>query len=158
MSFEKSRTLASDEAADCYSNEKNKDKRPQWYKESANVTSTGGTRPKLNCTYCGKDNHTVDKCFKKENDDNKSEKENASFSMVMTEATASSAVVGQSRTTLNHNSFIADSGASLHMRFSKDGMVNLEPYVVEVKVGNAEKIYSTDKGKFKGTVNQRDGT
>ena len=36
-------------AADCYSNEKNKDKRPQWYKESANVTSTGGTRPKMNC-------------------------------------------------------------------------------------------------------------
>ena len=67
--------------------------------ESANVTSTGGTRPKLNCTYCGKDNHTVDKCFKKEKDDKKAEKENAAVSMVMTEATASSAVVEQSRIT-----------------------------------------------------------
>ena len=112
----------------------------------------------MNCTYCGKDNHTVDKCFKKEKDDKKAEKENAAVSMVTTEATASSAVVGQLRTTLNHNSFIADSGASSHMRFSKEGMVNLEPYVVEVKVGNAETIYSTDKGKFKGTVVQRDGT
>ena len=55
-------------AADCWGNEKNKDKRPDWYKESANV-STGTTRGKLNCTYCGKDNHTVDRCFKKEKDD-----------------------------------------------------------------------------------------
>ena len=44
------------------------------------------------------------------------------------------------------------------MRFSKEGMVNLVPYVVEVKVGNPETIYSTDKIKFKGTVVQRDGT
>lgn len=146
-------------AADCYSNEKNKDKRPSWYKvESANVASTGNTRPKLSCTYCGKENHSVERCFKKEKDDKKADSENAAVVMVMTEATASSAVVGKTRATLNHNSFIADSGASSHMRFSQDGMTSLEPYVVEVKVGNAETIYSTNKGVFKGTVVQRDGT
>ena len=78
--------------------------------------------------------------------------------IIETSDIASSTVVGKSLTTLNHNSFIADSGASSHLRFSKEGMVDLEPYVVEVKVGNTETIYSTDRGKFNGTVVQRDGT
>ena len=37
-------------------------------------------------------------------------------------------------------------------------MTDLQPYVIEVKVGNADTIYSTDRGTFKGTVVQRDGT
>ena len=85
-------------AADCYSNEKNEDKRSSWYKvESANITSTGNTRPKLNCTYCGKDNHTEDRCFKKEKDNKKNESENAAVVMVVSETTnvVSSTVVGK---------------------------------------------------------------
>ena len=72
--------------------------------------------------------------------------------MVESEAVASSAVVGKSRTTLNHNSFIADLGASSHMRFSKEGMTKLVPYVVEVKVGNSDTIYSTSRGILRGPL------
>jgi hypothetical protein len=53
---------------------------------------------------------------------------------------------------LNHNSFIADSGASSHMRFSHDGMSEMEPYVTAVKVGNSEAIYSESRGQFKGPL------
>ncbi|MGL4342651.1 MAG: reverse transcriptase domain-containing protein, partial [Lactococcus lactis] len=150
-------------AADCWGNEKNKDKRPDWYKEkgeSANLSTGQAPRGNLNCTYCGKNNHTVDRCFKKEKDDKKALSESTAVSMIVVEAgmVASSANVGKQSATLNHHSFIADSGASSHMRFSKEGMTELQPYVVEVKVGNAETIYSTDRGKFTGTVIQRDGS
>ena len=42
-------------------------------KETANLTASddrkpSGDRPKLYCVYCKKDNHTVDRCFKKQKD------------------------------------------------------------------------------------------
>ena len=156
-------------AADCWDNEKNKDKRPSWYKnkntESANVSAgqSGENKGHYHCTYCGKNNHNVDRCFKKQKDDKKSQSEVAEVVMVAIENTSLeynllSKTDNSGATTLNHHSFIADSGASSHMRFSQDGMTELEPYVVEVKVGNSESIYSTSKGKFQGTVIQRDGS
>jgi hypothetical protein len=44
------------------------------------------------------------------------------------------------------------------MRFSKDGMVNLKPFKIAIKVGNAEDIYSEAIGTFKGFVTQKDGS
>jgi hypothetical protein len=44
------------------------------------------------------------------------------------------------------------------MRFSKDGMVNLKPLKIAIKVGNAEDIYSEAIGTFKGLVAQKDGS
>jgi hypothetical protein len=59
---------------DCWSNDKNKSKRPKGYvvrktdtdknTDTANTT-TDGTKAKLYCEYCKKDNHTEDRCFKK---------------------------------------------------------------------------------------------
>jgi hypothetical protein len=45
--------------------------------------------------------------------------------------------------------FLFDSGATSHMRFSKDGMVNLKPLKIAIKVGNAEDICSKATGTFK---------
>jgi hypothetical protein len=44
------------------------------------------------------------------------------------------------------------------MQFSKDGMVNLKPLKIAIKVGNAEDIYSETIGTFKGLVTQKDGS
>jgi hypothetical protein len=44
------------------------------------------------------------------------------------------------------------------MRFSKDGMINLKPLKIAIKVGNAEDIYSEAIGTFKGLVTQKDGS
>jgi hypothetical protein len=74
-------------STDCWDNDKNKSKRPTWYinperkkaSETANFTfstaPTGfpadtanaatGRRPKTVCTYCKKEGHTEDRCFKK---------------------------------------------------------------------------------------------
>jgi hypothetical protein len=53
------------------------------------------------------------------------------------------------------DTFVFDSGATSHMRFSKDGMVNLKPLKIDIKVGIAEDIYSEVIGTFKGLVAQK---
>jgi hypothetical protein len=78
-------------STDCWDNDKNKEKRPKWYKnpeqrkkektETANVAkpkdnttsntanaaaSTNGTRSTYFCDYCKKNGHTEDRCFKKQ--------------------------------------------------------------------------------------------
>jgi hypothetical protein len=53
---------------------------------------------------------------------------------------------------MTHDTFVVDSSATSHMRFSKDGMVNLKPLKTAIKVGNAEDLYSEAVGTFKGLV------
>jgi hypothetical protein len=56
------------------------------------------------------------------------------------------------------DTFVFDSSATSHKRFSKDGMVNLKPLKIAIKVGNAEDIYSEEIGTFKGLVTQKDAS
>jgi hypothetical protein len=53
--------------------------------------------------------------------------------------------------------FIADSGASTHMRNSTQGMYDLEDHTKAVTIDNSDSMYSKYKGKFKGTIIQQDG-
>ena len=39
----------------------------------------------LNCTYCGKNDHTIDRCFKKEKDDKRALSESTAVSMIVVE-------------------------------------------------------------------------
>jgi hypothetical protein len=41
---------------------------------------------------------------------------------------------------MTRDTFVFDSGATSHMWFSKDGMVNLKPLKIAIKVGSAEDI------------------
>jgi hypothetical protein len=59
---------------------------------------------------------------------------------------------------MTRDTFVFDSGATSHMRFSKDAMVNLKPLNIAIKVGNAEDIYSEAIGTFKGLVTQKYGS
>jgi predicted nucleic acid-binding protein len=59
---------------------------------------------------------------------------------------------------MKRNTFVFDSGATSHMRFSKDGMINLKPLKIAIKVGNAEDIYSEAIGTFEGLVTHKDGS
>jgi hypothetical protein len=59
---------------------------------------------------------------------------------------------------ITRDTFVFDSGATSQMRFSKDGMVNLMPLKIAIRVGNAEYIYSEAIGTFKGLVTQKDGS
>jgi hypothetical protein len=50
-----------------------------------------------------------------------------------------------------------DSGATSHMMYSKEGLTNLKPWRVHVKVGSAANIYSEMKGTYRGLVTQEGG-
>jgi hypothetical protein len=58
---------------------------------------------------------------------------------------------------MSSNTFIFDSGATSHMMHSKEGLTNLKPCHVPVKVGNAANIYSEMKGTYHGLVTQEGG-
>jgi hypothetical protein len=52
-------------AANCWESDKNKDKRPSKYKStSASKSDRPDDKKKLCCTYCNKDGHTIDRCFR----------------------------------------------------------------------------------------------
>jgi hypothetical protein len=59
---------------------------------------------------------------------------------------------------MTHDTFVFDSSAPSHMRFSKDSMVNLKHLTIAIKVGNTEDIYSEAIGTFKGLVTQKNGS
>jgi hypothetical protein len=59
---------------------------------------------------------------------------------------------------MTRNTFVFDSGATSHMRFSKDGKINLKPLKITIKVGNAEDINSEAIGTFEGLLTQKDGS
>jgi hypothetical protein len=58
---------------------------------------------------------------------------------------------------MSPNTFIFDSGATSHMMYSKEGLINLKPWRVPAKVGNTANIYSEMKGTYRGLVTQEGG-
>jgi hypothetical protein len=54
------------------------------------------------------------------------------------------------------NTFIADSGATCHMRGSFDGMFNFKPHVSDIMVGYNETMSSVSKGYYNDLVIQKD--
>jgi hypothetical protein len=71
-------------AADCWVSDKNKDKRPSNYKSTpADRSDKSDDKKKLHCTYCNKDGHTMDRCFRKKRNEKKDDKqENAHLVMI----------------------------------------------------------------------------
>jgi hypothetical protein len=169
-------------ADDCWHLDKNKSKRPPNFKplpsnknEAANATTAYKPYNGPPCEICQKTNHPTEKCWNKNNKEpskKKSEKKQDKSSStqepdkdkresMMIAATRQEVEMLMSSTygpsSLTKNTFIADSGASCHMRNSTVGMYDLEEYVQEVTVGNSATILSKYRGKFKGTVIQQDG-
>jgi hypothetical protein len=115
-------------------------------------------------------NHSIAICYKKARNEKNKEgvpkdtpadsKEPAEVMMIA--ATRQEIEVLMSTTigpnSLTINTFIADSGASCHMRNSTAGMYDLEDHVQMITVGNSESMLSKYKGKYKGTIIQQDGT
>ena len=160
-------------AIDCWDNPKNIAKRPKNYNskkgnESATTAKSQTNKP-IHCDYCNKDYHTIDKCFKKQKDDkNKESKtstppvrsEKAEVQLICLSRTEKEMLMlhSNSTTPFTDNTFIADSGATSHMRYSTEGMYNLQPYSTQITVGNNEIMMSQSIGDFKGTLFQQDGT
>ena len=130
-------------AADCWQQEKNKDNRPANFKPKSESAYNVVDQKRKNCTYCGRDNHTVEQCFKKQRD----EKYKPAGNMKETAEIVIMAAEDISRDETK-NLFIADSGATSHMRNSLKGMYDVKDWEVEVKVGNSSTMKSLKKGSF----------
>ena len=134
-------------ASDCWELDKNKSRRPANYKarESAAFLSTqansaGGGKTYPPCGYCKKIGHSEDRCFKKQNDARKSGTTESTEKATTTTAKVPLLIcIGKGNTEalmqnttgdyeFTDNTFIADSGATSHMRYSKIGMTDLIPY------------------------------
>ena len=64
----------------------------------------------------------------------------------------------ESAPTVSPTTFIADSGATSHMRSSLEGMYDLEDHNVEVTIGDKTNMNCCQMGKYKGMVQLYDGT
>jgi hypothetical protein len=63
-------------AVDCWVSDKNKDKRPSNNKStSAGRSDMPDDKKKLHSTYCNKDGHTMDRCFRKKRNEKKDDKQ-----------------------------------------------------------------------------------
>ena len=102
-------------AGDCWDNDNNKDKRPPNYKKTGE-RATPARSSNLHCTYCDKDGHTEDRCFKKQRDEKDKKKSTPEVAEVALMA------IPKHSNRMTANTFIADSGATTHMRYSKTGM------------------------------------
>ena len=163
-------------ASDCWEHPKNKDKRPTNYKSKITVTSPSAdtNKEKRKCTYCGKDNHTVEHCFKKKKVEKKaSQGEVAELVMIAVDGFSGLHFYNEmallhkegkdiqhirNKYNLSKDTFIMDSGATSHMRFSLDGMKNLRKWRLPVKVGNAADMYSEQIGSYHGKIIHKDGS
>ena len=147
-------------SAECWSNPLNAHKRPP-RKEAALTVADGN---KKMCNYCKRPGHLEETCWKKAKDGKGkggSSKESAAAMLI------SIANLQFTKPSINLSSyqqdqpspdtFIADSGATCHMRGSLNGMYNLQPYVSDIVVGSGATIKSVSKGDYKGIVVKPDG-
>ena len=173
--------LKGHKAGDCWDNEKNKDKRPPNYKVKSGSNSTPRpsmpkieNKDKIKCSYCQKEGHNIENCYRKKRNDKRNKSSEAAELMMIAIDGKESALFHQQMSlfhqhgkaddwtirkqyNITKDTFIFDSGATSHMRFSKDGMTNLKPWKVPIKVGNSEDIYSEMIGTYKGWVVQSPG-
>jgi hypothetical protein len=124
-------------------------------------------KAKLVCTYCHKANHLEANCFKekamgqqKEDKLTSSPPDSEKTSILLI---ASCNYCNEFRTSdsvvkMNHNTFIGDSGATCHMRYSKTGMFDLVDFRAEVTVGNNDFFFIVAKGKYMGMSRKRQVT
>ena len=158
--------------ADCWENPRNASKRPKTFKsknENAQIMTPTGSNKSRVCTHCKKTGHTVDYCWIK-NKENKTKlhgelaapavayefNEYANIHCVKDAQHQTSLYLGGAHK-INKDTFIADSGATCHMRYSTEGMTNLKQCKAKVTVGNSAIMKSTAMGDFEGIALQDDG-
>jgi hypothetical protein len=145
-------------SADCWEKEVNRDKRPPNWKprpknhsnsnEAAHNTTS---KAKYYCNYCKKDGHTEDRCFKKKNDQksNSSEQTLCIYESILSNH--------EEEIPMNPRTFIADTGATSHMVYSKKYLINTKKISLIVTAGNNEHMECTLKGDFQGLILDNQG-
>jgi hypothetical protein len=143
-------------SVDCVSIPENAHKQPGFKANEKTLTTTTPTsaRTSITCTYGQKTGHSEKQCFKKKNAEGQSNDKVAAMFMVNEHGFLTK---GPSHT-LTNITFIADSGATCHMRGSLEGMFDMKPYVTDIMVGNNDTMATVSNVKYKGFVLQKNGT
>jgi hypothetical protein len=129
-------------SVDCYTRPENAHNYPHRKATNKALVTAGPPQSTLTCTYCKKTGHAEKICYKRRSDQNQID-EHAQVMLFLTEHRL---FTKNTTTTFSPNTFIADSGATCHMRGSLEGMFNLRPHVTEIMVGNNEVISSVSLG------------
>jgi hypothetical protein len=124
---------------ECWTRPENAHKKPVYKAPEKALSAT--TKPSVACSYCHKIGHTEQQRFKKRNQALKKD-ENIYVMLLVTEHNLFSTGLTSH---FSPNTFIADSGATCHMRGSIDGMFNLKQYVADIMVGNNKTMSSVSK-------------
>jgi hypothetical protein len=130
--------------ADCFTLEKNKDKKEAYMKKMNERRNKGNNRK-----YKGKGNGPNSRQNNEKRDD----------TMAMTTIDTEMILM----TDGNHNTFhnftwIADSGATTHMTNSLEGMFDLADAKISISVGDGRKMKTLKTGKWRGTAIDSEGT
>ena len=152
--------------ADCWNNPQNAHKRKVTFKKEVAVVMSDKTQNPKKCNFCKKDGHLESECWKK----NRNEKmKNGPGSHAAAAVLISMNALQFTRPKLNINlssiqksqitrdTFIADTGATCHMRGSKEGMYDMVPFVSDIVVGSGAIIKSVSRGSYKGVVLTKTG-
>jgi hypothetical protein len=131
-------------SVDCWNKPENTHKKPGAKLPDKALSAT--TKSSITCYYCHKTGHTEHNCYKKCNKSAKKE-EKVNVMLLVTDHNLLSKGLTPHFTS---NTFIADSGATCHMRGSIEGMFNLKPHVTDIMVGNKETMSSVSKGNYRG--------
>jgi hypothetical protein len=134
-------------AADCWDNEKNKDKRPAGWKpktstagvqdDTSNSRTSSGGRFAGTCFYCNKPGHRIEVCRKKKAADAR----NAAVAMNANAGPSDDHVLVATDTNIHDkNVWIADTGATSHMTNCDEGLFDIENISGKVTFGNGEKL------------------
>jgi len=149
---------------DCWSHPKNAHKRPS-NQGAALSMNDNQTNTIKKCTYCKQNGHLEETCWAKQKNQKKRDTTTHSTAAVL----INMAALQFTKPTMNMNlstspqsrpsadTFIADSGATCHMRGSLNGMYDLQPFVSDIVVGSGATIKSVSKGTYKGVVVKTNG-
>ena len=150
-------------AKDCRDKTKSRSQQRNNNNNSGRNQNERGPRINGKCNYCGKEGHMEKYCYKKKKD--KGESENANI-VHATENEDEEAFVmvhsmdepkGKS-SKVNENTWLGDSGATTHMRYSLQGMKDLRPTEVKITLGSGKRLTANKRGTWCGTVLRTDGT
>jgi hypothetical protein len=133
---------------------------------------------KLKCSYCGNDNNTIEKCFKRIKSEGSREIAEVALMTICEDGTWDGedqpyykneedsydkieycSLSCEQDIKMEHNTmevdpnmWIMDSGSTSHMRSSKTGMTNLVQWKAPITLGKRQHIFSELKVTFKGQV------
>jgi hypothetical protein len=116
----------------------NKEKRSSSWKSSNNPeaphSTTNSNPPKYHCNYCDKDGHTEDRCYKKKRDMKGGDKGEIEQMLCVYETALIVNAIEDGY--VSDQIFIADTGASSHMVYSKRYRTNIQEMDTKVTAGN----------------------